>query len=230
MFITGIIVRAAPKAIVENVRVLDGMGLAKEATVVSALARFIGRPEVSVINMSLGTFGDPAFPPIALAQTLALLPPTTAVVAAAGNNHTNQPMYPGRVQARDRRRRGRRPQRHAGEVLELRPLGRLLRTGAGPPGCVRRLERARRRRHRPEQPDVRRLGELERHVVRRAEGHRRGRGGREPDAVGAGSSRCVDPRPESADPHRLRPLPGSLRKVRRGGRTPAAPGTVQFVV
>jgi hypothetical protein len=95
MFITGIIVRAAPKAIVENVRVLDGMGLAKEATVVSALARFIGRPEVSVINMSLGTFGDPAFPPIALAQTLALLPSTTAVVAAAGNNHTNQPMYPG---------------------------------------------------------------------------------------------------------------------------------------
>ena len=94
MFITGIIVRAAPKAIVENVRVLDGMGLAKEATVVAALARFIGRPEVSVINMSLGTFGDRAFPPIGLAQTLALLPPTTAVIAAAGNNHTNQPMYP----------------------------------------------------------------------------------------------------------------------------------------
>src|SRR5262249_8897692 len=59
-----------------------------------ALARFIGRPEVSVINMSLGTFGDAKFPPIGLAQVLAQLPPTTAVVAAAGNNHTNQPMYP----------------------------------------------------------------------------------------------------------------------------------------
>ena len=94
MFITGIIVRAAPKAIVENVRVLDGMGLARESTVVAALARFIGRPEVSVINMSLGTFGDQSFPPVALAQTLARLPATTAVVAAAGNNHTNQPMYP----------------------------------------------------------------------------------------------------------------------------------------
>src|SRR5207244_8147044 len=70
------------------------LGLANEGTIVSRLAAFVRRPDVNVINLSLGALGDPQFPPVGLAQVLARLPATTAVVAAAGNNHTNQPMYP----------------------------------------------------------------------------------------------------------------------------------------
>jgi subtilisin family serine protease len=94
LFISGVIVRAAPTATIEIVKVLDGEGVGREGAIVAALARYRRRADVSVINMSLGTFGDPQFPPIGLALALASLPPTTAVVAAAGNNHTNQPMYP----------------------------------------------------------------------------------------------------------------------------------------
>ena len=52
------------------------------------------RKEVSVINLSLGVLGDPQFPPVALSHALAQVQASTAIVAAAGNNHTNQPMYP----------------------------------------------------------------------------------------------------------------------------------------
>ena len=94
LFITGIIVRLAQTVTVEIVRALDGLGLAKEGTIVAALTAFARRGDVNVINLSLGALGDPRFPPVGLAQALARLPSTTAVVAAAGNNHTNQPMYP----------------------------------------------------------------------------------------------------------------------------------------
>jgi hypothetical protein len=94
IFIAGIIVRLASSATVEIVPTLDGMGLASEGTIISRLAAFVRRPEVNVINLSLGAPGDPQFPPVGLAQMLARLPATTAIVASAGNNHTNQPMYP----------------------------------------------------------------------------------------------------------------------------------------
>jgi subtilase family protein len=94
MFIAGIIVRLATTATVEIVPALDGLGFATEKTIISKVAGFVRRPDVNVINLSLGALGDPQFPPIGLAQVLGRLPSTTAVIAAAGNNHTNQPMYP----------------------------------------------------------------------------------------------------------------------------------------
>src|SRR4051794_31019281 len=94
LFISGIVVRGAPTAAIEIVKVLEGGGSGEGAAVAQAANRSRGRPAATVLNMSRGPFGDPQFPPIGLALALALLPPTTAVVAAAGNNHSNQPMYP----------------------------------------------------------------------------------------------------------------------------------------
>jgi hypothetical protein len=94
MFIAGIIVRRVPTATVEIVPILNGLGVTDERHVADALSRFSNRPDVGVINMSLGGTGDPQHPPVGIAKALATLPSTTAVVASAGNNHTNQPMYP----------------------------------------------------------------------------------------------------------------------------------------
>jgi hypothetical protein len=93
-FITGIIVRLAPTATVEILKVLNGLGVATEGQVADAIEAVARRPEVDVINLSLGAFTDPQHPPVALARAIAKVPGTTAIVAAAGNNHKNQPMYP----------------------------------------------------------------------------------------------------------------------------------------
>jgi subtilisin family serine protease len=91
MFITGLILEQAPKARIAVARALKYNGFGYERDIASAI---LAHADSEVINLSLGAYVDPRFPPLLLTEALRRLPQSTAVVAAAGNNHSSQPMFP----------------------------------------------------------------------------------------------------------------------------------------
>ncbi|MFJ6197423.1 S8 family serine peptidase [Micromonospora sp. NPDC092111] len=99
-FVAGVVRQAAPGVRVDPEQALNASGVGDEATVVAAMGRLA--PDVSVINLSLGGFTQDDQPSLPLANAVAALPPTSAVVAAAGNAGHNRPVWPaalGRVVA-----------------------------------------------------------------------------------------------------------------------------------
>ncbi|WP_433528815.1 S8 family peptidase [Micromonospora sp. CA-263727] len=91
-FVAGVVRQAAPGVRVDPEQALDATGIGDEAMLVAALSRLV--PEVAVVNLSLGGFTLDDQPSLPLANALAGLPPTTAVVAAAGNAGTSRPVWP----------------------------------------------------------------------------------------------------------------------------------------
>ncbi|TDB77565.1 S8/S53 family peptidase [Micromonospora sp. KC723] len=91
-FVAGVVRQAAPGVRVDPEQALTATGVGDEASVVAAMGRLA--PEVSVINLSLGGFTQDDQPSLPLANAVAALPSTSAVVAAAGNAGTNRPMWP----------------------------------------------------------------------------------------------------------------------------------------
>jgi hypothetical protein len=93
-FIDGIIMRVAPQARIRQVGVLTPAGLTDDQTVALELAR-AARAGIQVINLSLGGYTSHDEPPLAMALTLTHLPEDVAIVAAAGNNSSERPFWPG---------------------------------------------------------------------------------------------------------------------------------------
>ncbi|GIJ25114.1 hypothetical protein Vqi01_02760 [Micromonospora qiuiae] len=91
-FVAGVVRQAAPGVRVDPEPALNPTGVGDEAMLVAALGRLA--PEVSVVNLSLGGFTLDDQPSLPLANAVAGLPPTTAVVAAAGNAGINRPVWP----------------------------------------------------------------------------------------------------------------------------------------
>ncbi|TDC82174.1 serine protease [Micromonospora sp. KC606] len=91
-FVAGVVRQAAPGVRVDPEQALTATGVGDEASVVAAMGRLA--PEVSVINLSLGGFTQDDQPSLPLANAVAALPSTCAVVAAAGNAGANRPMWP----------------------------------------------------------------------------------------------------------------------------------------
>ena len=91
-FVAGVVRQAAPGVRVDPEAALDPNGIGDESTVVAALGRLV--PEASVVNLSLGGFTLDDQPSLPLSNALAALPPTTAVVAAAGNAGIGRPLWP----------------------------------------------------------------------------------------------------------------------------------------
>lgn len=89
-FIAGIIMKHSPKLRIHQVRVLDPAGLGDDATVAAGLAK----ATEPVVNLSLGGYTHGNQPPPALAAALARLDNSRVVVAAAGNNHSDEPFWP----------------------------------------------------------------------------------------------------------------------------------------
>ena len=89
-FIAGIIMKHSPRLRIHQVRVLDPAGLGDDATVALGLARAME----PVINLSLGGYTHGDQPPPALAVALAQVEDSVAVVAAAGNNGSDEPFWP----------------------------------------------------------------------------------------------------------------------------------------
>ncbi|MFI5836639.1 S8 family serine peptidase [Micromonospora sp. NPDC051300] len=91
-FVAGVVRQAAPGVRVDPEQALTATGLGDEASVVAAMARLA--PAVSVVNLSLGGFTQDDQPSLPLANAVAALPTTSAVVAAAGNAGTSRPIWP----------------------------------------------------------------------------------------------------------------------------------------
>ncbi|MEU1883979.1 S8 family serine peptidase [Micromonospora rifamycinica] len=91
-FVAGLVRQAAPGVRVDPEQALNPTGVGDESTVVAALGRLA--PQVSVFNLSLGGYTLDDQPSLPLANALAALPATSAVVAAAGNAGTSRPVWP----------------------------------------------------------------------------------------------------------------------------------------
>lgn len=93
-FVSGIVAHTAPEARVLNIRVPDAGGVTDDLQVAQALARL---SKIDICNLSLGGYAHDGTPPFVLEQAIALFEarnPKAVMVAAAGNDATDQPMYP----------------------------------------------------------------------------------------------------------------------------------------
>ncbi|MEU5553035.1 S8/S53 family peptidase [Micromonospora sp. NPDC047793] len=91
-FVAGVVRQAAPGVRLDPEAALAPTGVGDESMLVAALSRLSG--EVSVVNLSLGGFTLDDQPSLPLANAVAAMPPTTAVVAAAGNAGVARPVWP----------------------------------------------------------------------------------------------------------------------------------------
>lgn len=92
-FIAGLIARLAPDAAIEMRAVFQPDATVFEDDVAAALVDVAQDPP-DVVSMSFGGWTVDDRMPAAIAQALALLPPTTVVIAAAGNERSSRPRFP----------------------------------------------------------------------------------------------------------------------------------------
>jgi subtilisin family serine protease len=90
-FIAGVVLQQAPSATIEIAKVLDTEGYGSELDVARAI---LDHADADVINLSLGCYSYDDQPPLAIAEALRHVSPTTVVVAAAGNDSTHRPLWP----------------------------------------------------------------------------------------------------------------------------------------
>ena len=175
-FIVGIIRRLCPEAEIYVNGVLSGLATSDDATIghgIERAASRIGRHGPDVVVMSLGAYTDDDQPP-PLAGWIERFLGNSVVVAAAGNSASPRPVFPAAlpgvvaVGALDSTRP--RP------VLQLRRLGRRMRAG-GRRG--QHVLHALRRHGERRESTLPRVGAMERHQLRGAEG----RGGHRPRHV-----------------------------------------------
>ncbi|MFY1636497.1 S8 family peptidase [Solwaraspora sp. WMMB335] len=91
-FVAGVVRQAAPGVRVDPEAALDANGVGDEESLVAALDRL--GTEVAIVNLSLGFFTQDDQAPLPLANALAELPDSVAVVAAAGNAGTTRRSWP----------------------------------------------------------------------------------------------------------------------------------------
>jgi len=98
-FVSGLILRQAPDAVVELRTALDDSATSDTWTVARKIAE-LSASSVELVNLSLGCLTEDAKSPLVLSAAMDALSPQTIVVAAAGNHATEQnpdnaaPTYP----------------------------------------------------------------------------------------------------------------------------------------
>jgi hypothetical protein len=95
-FVAGVIRQLAPASTVKIIRALDSDGVAPEERVAAGVleAREWG---ADIVNLSFGGYTESDQPPILLGRAIASLHPEVIVVAAAGNEGTDRPIFPGAI-------------------------------------------------------------------------------------------------------------------------------------
>ena len=100
MFISGVVLCAAPRSTVRVTRAFDDNGQTDDWTLAHVIDDYLdAHPEVRLVNLSCGTYADRQQPPLALAQ-LVDAHPDVFFVAAAGNlpagtvSQPSRPSYP----------------------------------------------------------------------------------------------------------------------------------------
>lgn len=95
-FVAGLVRQAAPGVRIDPEAALDPTGIGDEETLTAAIGRL--GPGTAIVNLSLGYFTQDDVPPLPLVDTLARLPGTVAVVAAAGNAGTARRSWPAALE------------------------------------------------------------------------------------------------------------------------------------
>ncbi len=95
-FVVGVVRQVTPNAQIRVYRALDSDGIGSEVAVACAILRAVA-DGVDIINLSLGTDTYKDRPPVALTAALELVPDEVVVVAAAGNDGSSRPNWPGAV-------------------------------------------------------------------------------------------------------------------------------------
>lgn len=90
-FVAGIVHQLAPGLVIDTGRVLDPTGLGDDATVTRELLE----TRAPVINLSLGGYTEDDRAPVAMNEVVRALTRSAVVVAAAGNNSSSRPFWPG---------------------------------------------------------------------------------------------------------------------------------------
>ena len=93
-FVAGVVRQVAPHAQIQVYRALDSDGIGSEVAVACAILSAVAAG-VDIINLSLGTDSYKDRPPVALTAALELVPDEIVVVAAAGNDGSTRPNWPG---------------------------------------------------------------------------------------------------------------------------------------
>jgi subtilisin family serine protease len=91
--VAAIIRQIAPAAEVRMIRALDTDGVGVEDWIVRAIAEAVSC-EPDVINLSFGGYSADNLPPLTLSRAIARVPENVALVAAAGNDATDRPLWP----------------------------------------------------------------------------------------------------------------------------------------
>lgn len=91
-FVAGLVRQAAPGVRFDPEAALNPTGLGDEEMLTAAIGRL--DPVTAIVNLSLGYYTQDDEPPLPLLDTLARLPATTVVVAAAGNAGTARRSWP----------------------------------------------------------------------------------------------------------------------------------------
>jgi subtilisin family serine protease len=90
-FVAGVVLQRAPSTNIDIAKVLDSEGYGDEVGIGRAIARFA---KDDVLNLSLGGYSHRDVPPVGLVEALRRVGSDSVVVAAAGNNHSDRPMWP----------------------------------------------------------------------------------------------------------------------------------------
>jgi hypothetical protein len=93
LFLVGLVLRQAPGATIRVLRTADHNGSSEVHRVAEAIST-AARLGADVINLSLGCHTTHDLPPWTLQDAIADVPPTTAIVAAAGNRSTSRAFWP----------------------------------------------------------------------------------------------------------------------------------------
>jgi subtilisin family serine protease len=97
VFVEGVIRRYAPAAEVVHKRVLTSDGRVSDSSLASEMAEIVNARKVDIINLSLGGYTYDNRGAYAFGRVLNRLRrehPNVAIVAAAGNDHTDRPFFP----------------------------------------------------------------------------------------------------------------------------------------
>ncbi|GIG20204.1 hypothetical protein Cch01nite_09280 [Cellulomonas chitinilytica] len=89
-FVTGLILKDAPGAVVRVRKVLSGAGTATSWEVANAIVE-LGSAGVDILNLSLVCYTEDGRPPLVLSTAIDRLPPHVLVIACAGNHGGREP-------------------------------------------------------------------------------------------------------------------------------------------
>jgi subtilisin family serine protease len=95
-FVVGVLRQLAPGCEVAIIRALDSDGVGTELEVARGILRAVDA-RAQVINLSIGGYAADDRPPLLLERAMRAIPGDVVVVAAAGNEGEDRPVWPGAI-------------------------------------------------------------------------------------------------------------------------------------